>query len=224
MKLRRSVRDKLKIEGRAARWLIALGYHFLELWARTLRFEIEDRADLFKLPTSERVIGALWHNRLLLLPYIGRRFIAKRPTVALISASRDGNLLADFVARYGVGVARGSSSRRGASAMLQLADEIAAGRDVVITPDGPRGPVYEMGPGIVFLAQKSKTPVLLMNFEYSSCWRLRSWDRFILPKPCSTVRVILGAFHRVAETSTAEGFEAERLRLQSAMMQFVERP
>ena len=66
------------------------------------------------------------------------------------------------------------------------------GRDVVITPDGPRGPAYELGPGIIFLAQKTGAPVMPMNMEYSSCWRVKSWDRFIIPRPFSKVRVIVG--------------------------------
>jgi lysophospholipid acyltransferase (LPLAT)-like uncharacterized protein len=99
---------------------------------------------------------------------------------------------------------------------------LASGRDVVITPDGPRGPAYELGPGIIFLAQKSGAPVLPVNMEYSSCWRLKSWDRFILPRPFSNVRVIIGQSHHVRSTSTPEEFETERLRLQGVMMALVE--
>ncbi len=212
----------MKIQGRLARWLVALGYYLLELWARTLRYEFDDRSDFLGLSPNERVIGALWHNRLFLWPHVARRFIGHRRAVALISPSRDGDLLADFVQRYRVEVARGSSSRKGASAMLQLAEVLTTGRDVAITPDGPRGPAYELGAGIVFLAQKSGTPVLPTNFEYSSCWRLRSWDRFVIPAPFSRVRVVFGPLHRVEETATDEQFEAERMRLQNAQMQIVE--
>ena len=92
----------------------------------------------------------------------------------------------------------------------------------VITPDGPRGPAYELGQGIIFLAQQSGAEVVPLNMEYSSCWRVKSWDRFILPRPFSTVRVIFGPPHRVALTVGEEEFERERLRLQDAMMQLVE--
>jgi hypothetical protein len=119
-------------------------------------------------------------------------------------------------------VVRGSSSRLGASAILQLGEVLASHGDVVITPDGPRGPVYELGPGIIFLAQKTGAPVLPMNMEYSSCWRIKSWDRFIVPRPFAKVRVIIGAPHRVSLTSNPEEFEAERLRLQNAIMTLVE--
>ena len=212
----------MKIEGRPARWLIAIGYHLLQIWARTLRFEIDDRAGVVGTPPMPRYIGALWHNRLLLLPHVIRHYLPQRQGAALISASRDGALLADLVQRFGFDVVRGSSSRKGATAMLQLADVMANGRDAVITPDGPRGPAYELGAGIVFLAQKSGAAVVPINMEYSSCWRLKSWDRFILPRPFSHVRVTFGAPHKVRPTNSDEEFEAERIRLQNAMMTLVQ--
>ena len=117
---------------------------------------------------------------------------------------------------------RGSTSRQGAAAVRQLADLIADGLDAVITPDGPRGPAYRLGQGIIFLAQLSGAAVIPLNMEFSSCWRAKSWDRFILPKPFSRVQVTFGAPHRVMATSTEEDFERERVRLQEAMMQLVD--
>ena len=212
----------MKLEGWRARWLIAFGYRLLQIWARTLRIEIDDRARLRGTPPNERYIGALWHNRLLLLPLIIKRYLPERRGAALISTSRDGAILADLVERFGFEVVRGSSSRKGASAIRQLAEVIAQGKDVVITPDGPRGPAYELGQGIVYLAQQSGAEVVPVNMEYSNCWRAKSWDRFILPKPFSRVRVIFGAPHRVIPTSGEEEFERERQRLQQAMLQLVE--
>jgi lysophospholipid acyltransferase (LPLAT)-like uncharacterized protein len=215
-------KEKLKIEGRLARWLVAFGFRLLQLWGRTLRYEIDDRAGIVGRPVTEDYVGALWHNRLLVFPLILRRFFPQRHGAALISASRDGDLLADAVQRFGYDVVRGSSSRLGASAILQLTQVLASGRDVVITPDGPRGPAYELGPGIIFLAQKSGAPVLPINLEYSRCWRLGSWDRFIVPWPFAKVRVLINRPHRVGSTATPEEFEAERLALQNAMMALVE--
>jgi len=212
----------LKIEGWLGRWLIAFGFWLLQIWARTLRYEVDDRAGVVGKPVTENYIGALWHNRLLIFPLVLRRFLPNRHGAALISASRDGDLLADAIHRFGYDVVRGSSSRLGASAILQLTEALAAGRDVVITPDGPRGPAYELGPGIIFLAQKSGAAVLPMNLEFSHCWRLGSWDRFIVPRPFSKVRVLIGQLYRVGATNTPDEFEAERLSLQNAMMSLVE--
>ena len=212
----------MKIEGRLARCLIAFGVCLLRVWERTLRYHVDDRAGILQKPVTENYIGALWHNRLLIFPLVLRRFFPNRRGAALISASRDGDLLTDAIRRFGYDVVRGSSSRLGASAILQLTEELASGRDVVITPDGPRGPVYELGPGIIFLAQKSGALVLPMNLEYSHCWRLGSWDRFIIPRPFSTVRVLISRPYRVDQTGTPEEFEAERLRVQQTMMSLVE--
>lgn len=212
------------MKSKLLRWLVAtLGYALIQCWARTLRFQVEDRAGVVGRPAEPRYIGALWHNRLLLLPSVIQRYLPQRQGAALISASKDGALLAALVERFGFQAVRGSSSRRGASALLQLADIMAGGRDVVITPDGPRGPAYQLGQGIIFLAQKSGAAVVPINLEYSSCWRLRSWDRFILPRPFSRVRVTFGEPHAVAATATEEEFETERLRLQAAMMRMMER-
>lgn len=189
----------------------------------TLRFEIDDRAGIVGQPVVENYIGALWHNRLLIFPLVLRRFFPSRQGAALISASRDGNLLSDAIHRFDYDVVRGSSSKLGATGLLQLSDVLAKGGDVVITPDGPRGPAYELGPGIIFLAQKTGATVLPINMEYSSCWRVKSWDRFIIPQPFSKVRVIIGQPERITPTSNDEEFEAERLRLQNAMMSLVER-
>jgi lysophospholipid acyltransferase (LPLAT)-like uncharacterized protein len=213
----------LKIQGRLARWLIAFGVGLLRIWERTLRFELDDRAGIAGKPVAENYIGALWHNRLLIFPLVLRRFFPNRKGAALISASRDGDLLSDAIHRFGFDVVRGSSSRLGASALLQLSDTLASDRDIVITPDGPRGPAYELGPGIIFLAQKTGAPVLPMSLEYSSCWRLRTWDRFIIPRPFSKVRVIVGQPQHVRSTKSAADFEAERVRLQNAMMSLVDK-
>src|SRR5947199_1332441 len=136
--------EKLKIEGRLARWLVAFGFRLLQLWGRTLRYEIDDRAGIVGRPVTENYIGALWHNRLLVFPLILRRFFPQRHGAALISASQDGDLLADGVQRYGYAVIRGSSSRLGASAIFQLTEVLASGHDVVITPVGSLGPGTEL--------------------------------------------------------------------------------
>ncbi len=213
----------MKIQGWRARWVIGFGYRLIQLWVRTLRLELEDRGEVVRTNIEHPFIFAVWHNRLFLFPSIFRHFLPGQRAAALISASRDGDLLAALVERFGYGTIRGSTSRKGASALLRLAEVFAAGTHIGITPDGPRGPVYQLGQGIIFLAQKCEAAVVPANMEYSSCWRFKSWDRFILPRPFSTVRVIFGVPLRVGTTTTLEEFENERLRLQNALMSLVER-
>src|SRR4029077_11887339 len=211
------------MEGWRARGLVAFGFYLLQVWARTLRYEIDDRANVLGKPVAGNYIAALWHNRLLLISFVLKKFFPDRPRPGLIGASRDGDLIADATQRFGFDVVRGSSSRMGATALLELSEILASGRDVLLTPDGPRGPVYELGQGIIFLAQKTGARVVPVNMEYSSCWRVKSWDRFIIPRPFTKVRVILGLPHQVRSTSTPQEFENERLRLQNVMMSLVER-
>ena len=203
--------------------MIAFGFRLLKIWARTLRLEVDDQLGVIGKPVTENYISVLWHNRLLLISFALKRFLPQRHGAGLISASRDGDLVADLTQRFGFDVVRGSSSRLGASAILELSNVLASGRDVFITPDGPRGPAYELGPGVVFLAQKTGSAVVPVNFEYASCWRVKSWDRFILPRPFSKVRFIIGRAHRVQSTDTPEEFENERKHLQEAMMSLVHR-
>ena len=212
----------MKIEGWRARWLIAFGFYLLQVWARTIRYEIDDRANVVGKQLEGNYIAALWHNRLLLISFVLKKFFPERPGAGLISASRDGDLIADATKRFGFDVVRGSSSRMGATALLELSNVLSSGRDVLITPDGPRGPAYQLGPGIIFLAQKTGAPVVPVNMEYSTCWRVKSWDRFIIPKPFSKVRVIIGQPQQVRSTSTPEEFEQERVRLENSMMSLVE--
>ena len=214
----------MKLDGWRARVLIVLGFWLYRLWARTLRLQVEDPHNVVAFIRSQPVIFAIWHNRLLMLPRVFDPCFPTRQSYGLISASRDGDLIARFIARSGYGTIRGSSSRKGVIALRQLVDTLAADGNVLVTPDGPRGPVYQAGQGVVFLAQKSGAPVVPIHMEYSSCWRLKSWDRFVVPRPFATLRAIFGAPIVVPPIADPDQFEAERLRLQNAMMSLVEQP
>ena len=185
----------------------------------TLRVEIRDKAGFFDPQRERPFLLAAWHNRILVLPPLFQRLRPKkqRPISVLTSASRDGGLLAAVVARFGVGAVRGSTSRRGAAAVLQLANMLEAGSDIIITPDGPRGPRYTLGPGIVFLAQKTGLPVMRVHVEYSRFWELRSWDRFRIPKPFSRVVITLPPAEVVEEASDDTGFQQARTRLEQLL-------
>ena len=213
----------MKLDSWRARVLIVLGLGLYRLWARTLRLQVEDPNDVVAFVRNQPVIFAIWHNRLLMLPRVFDPCFPTRQSFGLISASRDGDLVSILIERSGYGTIRGSSSRKGVSALRQLVDTLAGGSNVLFTPDGPRGPVYEASQGVVFLAQKTGAPVVPIHMEYSSCWRLKSWDRFIVPHPFAKLRAIFGMPLRIAATQTPEEFEAERMRLQNAIMDLVER-
>ncbi|MEY2483555.1 MAG: hypothetical protein QOK24_2083 [Verrucomicrobiota bacterium] len=212
----------MKLDSWRARVLIELGFGLYRLWARTLRLQVEDPHDVMSFVRKQPVIFAIWHNRLLMLPRVFDPSFPTRQSYGLISASRDGDLIAIFIERSGYGTIRGSSSRKGVIALRQLVETLAAGGNVLVTPDGPRGPVYQASQGVVFLAQKSGAPVVPIHMEYSSCWRLKSWDRFVVPRPFATLRAIFGAPIQMPPLENADQSEAERIRLQDAMMSLVE--
>lgn len=173
-------------------WRRALLWPFgflLRAWGRSLRFETppEDFRNYTK--KDQPVAIVLWHNRLFLAAEIVRRFRGGRPAYALVSASQDGAWLTAFFGLVGLRTVRGSSSRLGREAATALVDTLRAGHDIGITPDGPRGPCYEVKPGGVIVARRTRAPILLVGAEFTSAWRLGSWDRFYVPKPFSRVRM-----------------------------------
>lgn len=172
---------------RAVMWPFAL---LVRLWGMTLRFEVppEDLRNYTKKDVP--VAMALWHNRLFLASEIYRRYRKPRPLYALVSASRDGAWLVSFFEMVGgMRAVRGSSSRLGRQAAGALVEVLRQGHDIGITPDGPRGPRCEVKPGALTVARLTKTPLLLIGADFESAWRLHSWDRFVLPRPFSRVRL-----------------------------------
>ena len=193
----------------------------LRLLAMTLRLQVEICPQLREQVRLEPFIFVFWHNRLLLIPIIWNRFLhaAGRPRgMALTSTSTDGELVAMFLDRFGVGAVRGSATRRGAASLRELAGWLKRGHDIGLTPDGSRGPCYEIKPGLILLAQLSGRSILPLSFEFTRAWRLKSWDGFFIPKPFSTVRFFAGEPYVVKRTSTPEAFEDERKRCEEMLL------
>jgi lysophospholipid acyltransferase (LPLAT)-like uncharacterized protein len=162
----------------------------VRLWIYTLRIEVspEDLRNYTK--HDEPVAMVLWHNRLFLAALIYRRFRRSKPMYALVSASKDGAWLDAFFSLIGLSTVRGSSHRLGREAATALVEVLRAGFDVGITPDGPKGPIYEFKPGALIVTRRTRTSILLIGADFENAWRLhRSWDWFYLPKPFSRVRM-----------------------------------
>ncbi|MCP5551151.1 MAG: lysophospholipid acyltransferase family protein [Akkermansiaceae bacterium] len=202
---------KARMLGRAAATVIGL-------LCRTLRIEIEDRAGILAKRPDHALIWVFWHNRLLAMPSVYRRHLKDRRGAVLTSPSRDGAVLAAAMACFGVSSVRGSSSKRGAVAMREMAEWIGRGYDMVFTPDGPRGPRYRLAAGPIRLAQKTGAPIFPIRVEYVSAWVFhRSWDRFRVPKPFSRVRVIFEPYETIDAAAEGDRFEEERGRIERVM-------
>jgi lysophospholipid acyltransferase (LPLAT)-like uncharacterized protein len=159
------------------------------LWNRTLRFEASEDYRQAMAQSDRPVVFLLWHNRLFVVAEIYRRFRGGRSTYGLVSASRDGAWLAAFFSLMDMKAVRGSSSRGGREAVAAMVEVLRAGHAIGITPDGPRGPRYDFKEGGLVVARRAGARVLLLGMEFTSAWRLRSWDGFYLPKPFSRVRL-----------------------------------
>jgi lysophospholipid acyltransferase (LPLAT)-like uncharacterized protein len=131
----------------------------------------------------------LWHNRLAISMVVHRRH--PRKLAALVSASKDGALLAAVLRTFGVEQVRGSSSRRGPQALLELASRAELGYDLAVTPDGPKGPRYFVQMGVIALAQVTGLPIIPVTCNTQRKICLRSWDGFQIPLPFSRCELIL---------------------------------
>ncbi|MEN9572633.1 MAG: hypothetical protein RL514_488 [Verrucomicrobiota bacterium] len=182
--------------------------------AATLRWRWRDETNLFENGGQQPVIFCLWHNRLALSLILFRRYVQarqpQRKMAALVSASRDGGMLARVLELFDVEPVRGSSSRRGSQALRELVSAGERGRDLAITPDGPRGPCYVVQEGIVSLAQLTGMTIVPASFHLSCKWQLKTWDRFQVPLPFARCEVHLGQPLRIPREASGE--ERERLR------------
>ncbi len=162
--------------------------------------------------TQEQYVCVCWHSELFMTPLAYRRIHPKHTVNAIISQHFDGELIAGTLGYMGVKSMRGSSSKGAARVLLQALKAMEAGEEVMISPDGPRGPRYHMSEGAIALAQKLHLPIFIINYTASRCWQLRSWDRFVIPKPFSTIDFyIQGVSVGGMESEEAKSFLREKM-------------
>jgi lysophospholipid acyltransferase (LPLAT)-like uncharacterized protein len=192
----------------------------MKLMAATLRLEVRDLCGAASrehpLPPA---IFILWHNRFFVVPPAWSRLChGRRKTVALTSASKDGDMVAHAMAVFGLGAVRGSSSRRAVAALVGLKRALMEGLDVCLTPDGPRGPRYKIQPGFLKLADATGAPIVPIHVRFHSAWRLKTWDRFVIPKPFSRVEVTFAEPVTIPRGLDDAAFETERLKLENLLV------
>jgi len=166
---------------------------------------------------DQPLIYAVWHGRILMIPWLTarlRRTRGARAVRVLASRSRDGELVARWVTRFGLSVVRGSSSRGGAEALRSLAASVRAGQDVAVVPDGPLGPPERVQAGIVVLAAATGAPIVPLAFAARPARRLASWDRFQVPLPFARAAVVFGA---AATVSRDVDRETARVHVERAL-------
>lgn len=206
--------DQKTRRGRALLWLASrLLRLILGILGRTWRMRLVAGEDVYRRVLAEPSPSLLsfWHNRTVMAAiFLVRRFQRRGLDVALLaSQSRDGELVAGVANAWGLRVVRGSATRGGREAMWGLYKAIRAGFSPAVVPDGPTGPVYQVKAGILYLAMTTGTPILPMGFATDRAWRIKSWDRLIIPKPFARVAVVLDDPRPVASKLDGEAFQAE---------------
>lgn len=208
---RASRRKRLEIAA-----IAGLGYPLLNALGHTLRWRVEGWEHLDAIWGSGRQpVMAFWHGRILPATFYFRR----RGIVVITSENFDGEWIARIIERFGYGTARGSTSRGGKRAMLQLVREMRSGHAAGFTVDGPRGPARVVQPGAVWLASATGNPVLPFHLEASSHWTMSSWDRTQIPKPFATVSLVIGEPLEIARALDDESIERGRRALEQRLMQ-----
>lgn len=199
----------------AQRAAAAAAFVLERLLTATLRYEWQDASGLLGAPATPPVIFCIWHNRLALAMVVHRRY--PRRLAALISASRDGALLTAILGRFGVVAVRGSSSRRGPQALLELKRQAERGYDLAITPDGPRGPRYVVQEGVISLAQVTGLSIVPVTCNLSRKLCVGSWDRFQIPLPFARCEIILSQPMAVPRGASAADREELRAGLEQTL-------
>jgi lysophospholipid acyltransferase (LPLAT)-like uncharacterized protein len=200
--------------------IAALGYPLINALGHTLRWRVEGLQHYNAIVASGRQpVMAFWHGRILPAAF----YFRGRGIVVITSENFDGEWIARIIERFGYGTARGSTTRGGRRAMLQLRRDMEAGKPAGFTVDGPRGPARVAQPGAIWLAKTTGNPVLPFHLEAAGHWSLRSWDRTQIPKPFTTVALVVGEPMPVRTDASDGQLEVARAELDACLHQLESR-
>jgi lysophospholipid acyltransferase (LPLAT)-like uncharacterized protein len=194
--------------------IAAIGYPLIALLGSTLRWRVEglEHYDAIVRSGRQPVMG-FWHGRILTATYYFRR----RGIVVITSENFDGEWIARIIERFGYGTARGSTTRGASKATIQLVRALRSGRPAGFTLDGPKGPARVAQPGAVWLAGATGHPLLPFHLEAARHWTIGSWDRTQIPKPFSTVALVVGEPLEVPGGLDDSGLEQVRQALEACL-------
>jgi hypothetical protein len=194
--------------------IATVGYRVVAALGSTFKWRTEGLEHLDRVAAAGRQpIMAFWHGRILPATCYFRR----RGIVVITSENFDGEWIAGIIERFGYGTARGSTSRGALQALLQLRRDMAAGKAVAFTVDGPRGPARVAQAGAVWLAKVTGNPVVPFHIEANKYWEVGSWDRTQIPKPYATVSLAIGEALEVPPNADDRGIESAREALEQRL-------
>jgi lysophospholipid acyltransferase (LPLAT)-like uncharacterized protein len=195
-------------------------YLFLLILKATIKIEHANREAIEPFwQRGESYLACFWHGRLLAMPFAYGGHRGK----VLISRHADGEFIARVISYFGIGAVRGSAGKEGAvSSVREMIAELAAGTNIGITPDGPKGPRHRVKEGIIELARMSGRPIVPMTYAASKKKVFKSWDGFVLPYPFSTILYVWGDPIYVPRGTRGEALEKERLNLERGLIALTE--
>ncbi len=182
---------------------------------RILWFTYRKKYKFIDKEIDTQLIAVSWHGELLISPQVYRRLKHKEITSAIISQHFDGDIIKKVLGYFNILPIRGSSSKGARGALINSIKKLKDGENLLLTPDGPRGPRHSMSDGAVALAIKSKLPIMVISYSSSSYWQLKSWDRFTIPKPFTTLTI----YHQIIDIKNLSKSEAKEY-LQLAMNRY----
>lgn len=196
-------------------------YFLINLIGKTVSFERAEGWENFEAieRAGKLPIYTFWHNRI----FLGTYFFRRRGIVVITSQSFDGEYIARFIQRFGYGAVRGSSTRGGVAALVEMIRLMRAGLPMGFTIDGPKGPKYVAKIGACLLAKKTGNPLMPFVVEAEKFWQLKSWDNLQIPKPFSRARIFIAESIYVAADASDEALENKRRELQKSLDELVER-
>ena len=204
-----SLRERMLIRAADVVFFLAI-----KLIGSTIRWETDGLENLESVESAGKVpILCLWHDRI----FAGTYFLRDRGIVVITSQSLDGEYIARFLKRLGYGTVRGSSTRGGVKALVEMIRWMRSGVPMAFTVDGPRGPRYEAKKGAVLLAKKTGNPMLPFGVELASFWNVKSWDRMQIPKPFTNARFIVGRPIYVGADADDPEIERKTIELQGSL-------
>ncbi len=213
--MKKSLSDKFVLV--AVPWLASWLIRFVHLTMRVTRVGFESYRSI--LDRNERFILAFWHGRLMMM-----RYAYPGPGITvLISQSKDGELVARTMARFGIESVRGSTSRGSFGGVKGLLSSVRSGRDLAITPDGPRGPGMKAQMGIIQIAAKTGLPIIPVSFGAEKKKVFRSWDSFILPYPFTRGVFVCAEPVYVPRKASREEMEEHRAALERTLIEITHR-
>lgn len=198
--------------------LMILAYYMTRLYFLTVRIEsINEEIVRQHLNAGNKLIAALWHQRILTSIGYARGFGVYHPSV-MISESRDGDMIADVFSRMNFRPVRGSSSRNGKKALAAMVDDLKDHSFAVHVLDGPKGPRGVVKPGLIVLAEKTGVPIVPVYLSVDRAWVLNSWDRCLVPKPFSRIVIRWDRPIAVPSNNNEQTFEYFRSMIEKHML------